>query len=267
MLYNILIAPIEMIVEWAFLFIYNRFTTLNVIFSIIGVSLVINFLALPLYNIADKLQEKERNISKALEYRVKRIKKAFKGDEQFMMINEYYRQNNYHPLYVLRSSLSILIEIPFFIAAYHYLSHCEQLMGAQWFLFKDLGQADELIQFTIAEKNIIINILPILMTLINFISGAIYCKDAPLKEKLQLYGVALVFLFLLYKSPSGLVIYWILNNLFSLFKNIVMKMKNPKKVLHIILTCCLSGLSLMFIFFKPDTDLWKKIFLVLLTIL
>ena len=62
MLYNIIIAPIEIIVEWAFLFIYNRFSTLNVIFSIIGVSLVINFLALPLYNIADKLQEKERNM-------------------------------------------------------------------------------------------------------------------------------------------------------------------------------------------------------------
>ena len=267
MLYNIIIAPIEIIVEWAFLFIYNRFSSLNVIFSIIGVSLVINFLALPLYNIADKLQEKERNISKALEYRVKRIKKAFKGDEQFMMINEYYRQNNYHPLYVLRSSLSILIEIPFFIAAYHYLSHCEQLVGAQWFLFKDLGQPDELIKLSIAGKIIIINVLPVIMTLINFVSGAIYCKEAPLKENLQLYGVAVVFLVLLYKSPSGLVIYWILNNLFSLFKNIVMKMKNPKKVLHIILTFCLFGLSLLFIFFKPDTDLWKKIFLVLLTVI
>lgn len=266
MLYNIIIAPIEIIVEWAFSFIYNRFSSLNVIYSVIGVSLVINFLALPLYNIADKLQEKERNISRALEPRVKRIKKAFKGDEQFMMISEYYRQNNYHPLYVLRSSLSILIEIPFFIAAYHYLSHCELLMGAHWLIFKDLGSPDELIKFSIGSKLIIINVLPILMTLINFISGAIYCKEAPLREKLQLYGVAIVFLALLYKSPSGLVIYWILNNIFSLFKNIVMKMKKPGKVLHIILTVCLAGLSLLFWFFKQDSDLWKKLFLSLLTV-
>ena len=267
MLYNIIIAPIEMIVEWAFSFIYNRFSSLNVIYSVIGVSLVINFLALPLYNIADKLQEKERNISRALEPRVKRIKKAFKGDEQFMMISEYYRQNNYHPLYVLRSSLSILIEIPFFIAAYHYLSHCELLMGAHWLIFKDLGSPDELIKFSIGSKLIIINVLPILMTLINFISGAIYCKEAPLREKLQLYGVAIVFLALLYKSPSGLVIYWILNNIFSLFKNIVMKMKKPGKVLHIVLTVCLAGLTLMFWFFRPNTDIWNKYLLSLITII
>lgn len=266
MLYTIIIAPIEMIVEWTFLFIYNRFSSLNVIYSVFGVSIVINFLALPLYNIADKLQEKERNISKSLESRLKRIKKAFKGDEQFMMINEYYRQNNYHPLYVLRSSLSILIEIPFFIAAYHFLSHCEYLSGQSWIFFKDLGNPDELIHFSIANKSVIISILPIIMTLINFVSGAIYCKEAPLREKLQLYGVAVLFLILLYKSPSGLVIYWILNNIFSLFKNIVMKTKNPKRILHIILTLCFLVLSIAFCIFKADSSLYKKIFLFAFTI-
>lgn len=266
MLYNIIIAPIEIIVDWVFSFISNRFESLNIIYSVIGVSLAINFLALPLYNIADKLQEKERNISRALEPRLKRIKKAFKGDEQFMMISEYYRQNNYHPIYVLRSSLSILIEIPFFIAAYHYLSNCEQLAGANWFIFKDLGNPDELIKVSIAGINLTINILPILMTLINFVSGAIYCKEAPIREKLQLYGVAIVFLILLYKSPSGLVIYWILNNIFSLFKNIVIKMKNPKRILHIILTICLACLTIMFWCFKANTNLWKKCFLSALTL-
>lgn len=261
MLYTIIIAPIEMIVEWTFLFIYNRFSSLNVIYSVLGVSLVINFLALPLYNIADNLQEKERTISKSLEPRLKRIKKAFKGDEQFMMINEYYRQNNYHPLYVLRSSLSILIEIPFFIAAYHFLSHCEYLTGNSWLFFKDLGNPDELIKFSLGSKIIIISILPIIMTLINFVSGAIYCKDAPLREKLQLYGVAILFLILLYKSPSGLVIYWILNNIFSLFKNIVMKAKHPKKILHYILTACFFVLSIMFCIFKSNTSFNKKLFL------
>ena len=267
MLYNIIIAPIETIVEWVFLFISNKFSSLNVIYSVIGVSLVINFLALPLYNIADSLQEKERKASRALEPRVKRIKKAFKGDEQFMMLSEYYRQNNYHPLYVLRSSLSILIEIPFFIAAYHYLSNCEKLMGSVFWIFKDLGAPDNLISFGIAGKTIIINVLPILMTLINFVSGAVYCKDAPVREKVQLYGIALVFLALLYNSPSGLVIYWILNNLFSLGKNIVMKMKKPGRVLHIILTICVFALALMFWKFKATTDIWKKVFLTVIAVI
>ena len=137
MFYNLIISPIEMIVIWVFNFFIFKFTHFGVIGAICGVSLVINFLALPLYNIADSLQEKERKISKALEYRVSRIKKAFKGDERFMMLQTYYRQNNYSPLYVLRSSLSILIEIPFFIAAYHFLSNCEALNASSFWIFKD----------------------------------------------------------------------------------------------------------------------------------
>ena len=220
-LYYILIAPIEMIVEWVFYF----FVKINVwggFAAVIGVSVVINFLALPLYNIADALQDKERRASRKLEPRLKRIKKAFKGDEQFMMISTYYRQNNYHPLYVLRSSLSILIEIPFFIAAYHFLSNCQLLLGESFWIFKDLGNPDKIFSFKMFDFALTINILPIIMTLINVVSAAIYTRGGTVKEKIQIYVLALIFLVLLYNSPSGLVIYWILNNLFSLAKNILL---------------------------------------------
>lgn len=242
MLYNIIVAPIEMIVDWVFVFFCNKLSVLGIIGAVCGVSLVINFLALPLYNIADFLQEKERKIAKSLEYRTKRIKKAFKGDERFMMLSTFYRQNNYNPLYVLRSSLSILIEIPFFIAAYHYLSNCKELQGASFWIFSDLGSPDNLLKI----GTISIHILPIIMTAINLISGAIYAKDAVLREKIQLYVVAFIFLALLYNSPSGLVIYWILNNLFSLAKNVVMKTKNPAKILHLAMSALLIALTVIF---------------------
>lgn len=250
MLYNIIVMPIEIIVNWVFNFIRAHFASFGVIGAVCGVSLVINFLALPLYNVADSLQEKERKASKALEPRVKRIKKAFKGNEQFMMLQTYYRQNNYSPFYVLRSSLSILIEIPFFIAAYHYLNNCEALKGASFWIFKDLGAPDGLLHI----GNFSIHVLPIIMTAINFVSGAIYTKDAPFCEKIQLYLVALLFLVLLYTSPSGLVIYWILNNLFSLFKNIIMKMKHPGKVLHLFISLILLLTSTYVIIRKLNSE-------------
>lgn len=237
-LYQIIIAPIEMIIEWIFIFYRNKIKIGGAAGAIVAVSLGVNFLALPLYNIADKLQEKERNLQLSLSKWVKHIKTYFKGDERFMMLQAYYRENNYHPLYALRSSLSILIEIPFFIAAYHFLSHSTSLYGAHFAFIKNFGVPDGLLYIPFITSNgIRINVLPILMTLINFISGAIYLKKAPLKEKIQLYGLALVFLFLLYNSPSGLVCYWILNNIFSLFKNIVNeKVKKPRKLVHIILS-------------------------------
>ena len=68
-LYKIFISPIEMIVDTIFSFVINEMPQLGVFTAILFVSLCINFFALPLYNIADKLQEKERNTTKKLEYR------------------------------------------------------------------------------------------------------------------------------------------------------------------------------------------------------
>ncbi|WP_298533301.1 membrane protein insertase YidC [uncultured Treponema sp.] len=260
MLYNIIILPIETIVSWIFNFSLVKLSFIRVMGAVCAVSLAINFLALPLYNIADSLQAKERKIAKALEYRVKRIKKAFKGDEQFMMLSEYYRQNNYHPLYVLRSSLSILIEIPFFIAAYHFLSHNQALIGSSFWIFRDLGAPDKLIRFSINGTLFYINILPVLMTLINFISRAVYLKECPAREKIQLYGIAIIFLVLLYNSPSGLVIYWILNNLFSLVKNIVLKTQNPGKFVYYFFSALL-GLTSAALIIRGDLNTKKIVFI------
>ncbi len=249
-LYYLIIAPIEMIVEWVFYF-FVKVGVGGIITAVFGVSVVINFLALPLYNIADALQDKERQISRRLEPRLKRIRKAFKGDEQFMMISTYYRQNDYHPLYVLRSSLSILIEIPFFIASYHFLSHCPMLLGEHFWIFKDLGSPDRMWTITLGSLSLPINILPIIMTAINVVSAAVYTRGGTVKEKVQIYALAAVFLVLLYESPSGLVIYWILNNLFSLAKNVIQKMKHPAAIMSYLVG---AGLLLLSIAFFAFTD-------------
>jgi len=241
MFFDLIISPIETLVEWSFLFIMDKMPFIGVLGAVIGVSFVINFLALPLYNVADAIKEKERKLQLRLEPKAERIKKYFKGDERFMMMQTMYRQNHYHPFYSLRSSLSILIEIPFFIAAYHYLSHNEILQSANLnlgFVNLNLGSPDHL--FSIGS--FFINILPIAMTLINVISSMIYSKGAPKKELIQLYGLSLVFLVLLYDSPSGLVIYWICNNIFSLFKNIFQKSKHAKQIVY-----CIFGLVFLFL--------------------
>ncbi len=145
-LYNIIIAPIELVIEFVFSFYNAKIGIVGIMGAIVAVSLAVNFLALPLYNIADSLQEKERNIQMGLSKWVKHIKKNFKGDERFMMLQAYYRENGYHPLYALRSSLSILIEIPFFIAAYQFLFHSTSLQGVGFAFLHALGAPDALVK-------------------------------------------------------------------------------------------------------------------------
>ena len=101
-----------------------------------------------------------------------------------------------------------------------------------------------------------INLLPVLMTVINIISSSIYTKGAPLKEKVQLYGMALLFLVLLYDSPSGLVLYWTANNTFSLIKNIIQSLKIPSTVINTVFSVIgLVGVVVIIPFYHPIR--WK----------
>ena len=261
MLYDIIITPIELIVDWVFSFFIVKIPQLGVIGAIVGVSIVINILALPVYKIADAIQDKERKIKGRLEPRVKRIKKAFKGDEQFLILSEYYRQNGYHPLYVMRSATSLLIQIPFFMAAYNYLSSSEVLRQSSFWLFPNLGAPDGLLNLNLFGFALSVNVLPIIMTLINFVSGYIYTREAALSDKVQLYGLGVFFLILLYSSPSGLVIYWIMNNIFSLAKNIVMRTKRPGLVLH---GFCSIAILAVGVLLTRSVDLGKAMIIILI---
>lgn len=238
-IYAILMQPIQILFEIIYGIGYK--ITEDYALSIIILSIAVNFLVLPLYKKADAMQEEERDIEAKLANGVAHIKKTFKGDERMMMLQTYYRQNSYKPTYVLKSASSLLLQIPFFIVAYKFLSGFELLQGVSFGLISDLSKPDGLLKIA----GLSINILPIVMTLINIISSAIYSKDYPIKTKLQLYITALFFLVFLYKSPSGLVFYWTLNNCFSLVKTIVFKTKDQKKTTAIIFS--LSGIVLFVI--------------------
>ena len=244
-LYTLFIYPLELFFEVVFS-IANRIVG-NPGFAIIILSLTVNFLVLPLYKRADEVQKEERDLEAALADGIAHIKKTFKGDERMMMLNTYYAQNNYSPLYVLRGSVSLLLQIPCFMAAYRFLSNLRLIRGVGFGPIDDLGAPDQMfVLFGIG-----INVLPILMTLINFISGYIYTKGMPLKSKIQLYGMALVFLVLLYNSPSGLAFYWTLNNVFSMLKNVFYRFKRPGFALAVVAAA--SG-SLMMLYVNTIYD-------------
>ena len=216
--------------------------------AIVVLSLAVNLLALPLYKKADALQQEEREISKRLQPRIRRIKKAFSGDERFMMLQTYYRQNGYKPWYALRGSLSLILQIPFFMAAYNYLSGLQAIAGVSLGPIRDLSRPDGLI----CIGGTAINLLPILMTAINLVSGTIYTRGMGVKSRIQLFGMAAVFLILLYDSPAGLVFYWTLNNVFSLVKNVVNRLKDPGKVIRGAMS--LGGIAMgIFLAFHPRT--------------
>lgn len=254
---TIFIGPLKLLFEIIFQYANSLIDHSGL--SIICLSLAMNVLVLPLYRRADAMQEEARDIDAKLSKGVAHIKKSFSGDERMMILQTYYRQNNYKPTDALKGSVSLLLEIPFFMAAYQFLSHLDILKGASLGPITDLGAPDGLIVI----GGLAINLLPILMTLINVISSALYLKGFPLKTKIQLYGMALFFLVFLYTSPSGLVFYWTLNNLFSLVKTIFYKIKEPAKVLRILGVMFGVAIIAFGVIYKPANPDLKYVLIVL----
>ena len=221
-LFSLFIEPLKLIFEAVFFYAFRY--TQNIALSIVAISIVINLLVLPLYKHADELEDLQREKKRHMKPYVDRIKSAFKGDERIMILQAYSRENNYGLKNVLMESVSLFLQIPFFIAAYSFLSNLQLMQGVSLGAITDLGSPDALIRI----GGFAINLLPILMTVINIVSGFIYSQKDGIKDKLRLIIIALVFLVLLYNSPAGLVFYWTLNNVFSLLKNIVSHIRKSK---------------------------------------
>ncbi len=260
-LYTLIIYPLTLCIECIYT-LFNRFTD-NAGFCVIGVSIGVTLLCLPLYAVAEHWQEIERKKQASMKPVLNHIKQVFSGDERYMMTSAYYRQNNYSPLLGLRSSFGLLIQVPFFIAAYTFLSHLSALKGESFLFISDMGSQDALFKIGAFP----INILPIAMTLINIISGLVYTKGFSVREKLTPMMLALVFLVILYPSPSGLVLYWTFNNIFSLVKNIFYKFKNPLKVFWVF--CCISIIpfTVFLLFFTTTKWKYKIVFLFIVGII
>lgn len=211
LLYALFIAPIEAILHLVLSVSYTA--TGHYGASILILSLCVNLALLPIYHIAEKWQQAERDMQSRLRPKLQEFREAFSGEERFMMVRTLYRQAGYHPIYAVRSSMGFLIQVPFFIAAYQFLSHYQPLEGTSAFLFQDLSKPDALVWG--------ISVMPFVMTGINVLSAYVYAQKLNRSDIIQLWLISLLFLVLLYRSAVALLLYWTFNNLFSLLKNVV----------------------------------------------
>ena len=139
-LHTIIIYPLYLLIEVIYKIFHKVAGSQGL--SVIGVSVGITLLCLPLYAVAEHWQQVERDVQKKMKDGLDRIKKAFSGDERYMMTQTFYRQHHYSPIMALRSSFGLLIQVPFFMAAYQFLSQLETLKGVSFLFIKDMGVPD-----------------------------------------------------------------------------------------------------------------------------
>lgn len=145
LLYTLFIKPIEFLMSQALMFGFDQTQSWGL--AIVIMSLIVNTVILPIYLKAEAWQEEERCIRKRIECDEKMIKETFKGQERFAMISTLYRQTGFSPLMTLRSSLGFFLQIPFFFAAYHFLSNFDAFNGVSFLGLSDLSKADGIISW------------------------------------------------------------------------------------------------------------------------
>jgi len=177
-------------------------------------SVLINLLLMPLYHQMEQRSREGRVLRERVAAEVERMKRHFRGRERYFYIRAVYRQFNYHPISHLLGSADLFLQVLVFFTVFRFLSTQAGLDGHSFGPLADLGRPDELLGG--------IHLLPFVMTAINAASVHFYVSDR--SRRMQAWALALLFLVLLYPSPSGLVLYWTFNNLFSLVRNIVAKL-------------------------------------------
>ena len=141
------------------------------------------------------------------------IRERYKGDPQKMnqAMMELYKTEKINPL---GGCLPILVQMPVFIALYWVLNASVEMRGAPWALWiTDLTQHDPWA------------ILPVLYAISMYVTTRLNPQPAdPVQAKMMMF-MPIAFSVMFFFFPSGLVLYWVVNNLLSIAQQWVITKK------------------------------------------
>lgn len=198
---------------WALTLIYRLVKNYGL--AIVLLTILISILFLPLMRVSYNSMKR----MKLLQPEIQKIRAAYKDKPQKMNkeIMDLYKRNKVNPM---SGCFPMIVQMPIFIAMYQALIYSIELKGASFLFIKDLSLPDRAIPlpFQIGPLGDAINVLPLLMM------GAMYLQQklsAPQvaegpegeSQRLMTSLMPLVFGFIFYGLPSGLVLYWLTNNI------------------------------------------------------
>ena len=187
--------------------------------AIIIITILMRIIVFPLTLKQEKSMKKMRELQPELD----KIKEKYKDNPQEYQKRtaEIYKANNVNPL---GGCLPLLIQLPVFVALYYAFSG-KTIPNDATFLWFNLKQPDRLFMF----GNFAFNLLPILNTGVTYLqqkimSGATQGQDGNNQLQSMMYTMPLMMLFLFYRMPSGVTLYYLVSGVLSLAQQyIIMK--------------------------------------------
>lgn len=186
------------------------FLMLSKTFSIVnnwGLSIIIiTFLIKILFFHLSSMSYKSMGNLKKIQPKMELLKDRYKDDKKMLSqaMMDLYRKEKVNPL---SGCLPVLIQIPVFISLYYVLLESVELRHASFYLWiNDLSSKDPYY------------VLPVLMCITMFIQQKL---NPPIQDPVQakvIMFMPFLFLFLFLQFPSGLILYWVVNNILSILQ-------------------------------------------------
>ncbi len=192
-------------------FFYNIFHNWGWVIICLSVTIY-----LCLYPLTAK-QMKSMKDMQVLQPKIEELRRLYKDNAQRLNkeIMELYKTHKVNPF---GGCLPMLLQIPIFFALYQVLSRSIALKGSGFFWIKDLSEPDRLFMLPVNLPVIAneFNILPLLMALEMFVQQKVTMVNSNSaqaeQQKMMLIIMPIMFGFLFYRMPSGLVLYWFINS-------------------------------------------------------
>jgi YidC/Oxa1 family membrane protein insertase len=196
--------------------------------AIIMVTIVVKILTFPLTQKSFKSTSRMQSLGPKLE----ELKKKYKDNPAKMNqeMATIYKREGINPM---SGCLPMLLQIPIFLALYGLFNNHFDLRGAAFFgWINDLSAPDSILNFAPVTVPFLgwndVRLLPILFVATQLISSKMMQTPASVSNtqmKMMTYGIPVVFFFVLYDVPSGLLVYWIVQNVLSVVQQFVINRK------------------------------------------
>lgn len=180
--------------------------------GIILITILVRLVTAPLTH---KQMESMKRLG-AVQPRMKEIQEKYKDDreKQSAEMTKLMRESGWNPL---GGCLPMLLQFPVMIGLFYALQSSIELRQAPFALWiDDLSRPETL--FTIPGLALPVRLLPILMSLSMVAQQKLTPSTSmdPTQQRMMMVMMPLMFGFLFYTFPSGLVLYWLVSNLLAI---------------------------------------------------
>ncbi len=216
------------ILKWMLELFYSLIPNWGV--AIIMLTIVIKIIFFPLTH---KSFESTRKMQ-ALGPKIEELKQRFKNNSQKLNqeMAALYKREGVNPI---GGCLPMLLQLPIFFALYHLFSNYFELRGAAFLppWIGDLSSPETILTlpFTIPFLGADLRLLPFIMLGTTFIQQRITQTpgQSSRQSKMLMYAMPAFFFFIMYNMPSGLLLYWTMQNLFTFITQFYFNNKKKKQ--------------------------------------